>query len=169
MKNHPKISIKTHQFWKTLKFFKNPKTWVSKHEMHECERIGSLPREEILKKAWRILEEQSLEWDESVLGEKTEKYRERDWLKWEPDRTGSLNKTCSKSWQMQVSRRIQLSVEEVSSKCLSTAEVLRKYRGTTHQNQEQKLDRSTRCREAIEDADLISIHPPSIEVLVRLR
>ena len=46
--------------------------------MHEYERIKSLPMEEILEKAWRILEEQSLEWDESVLGEKTEKYQERD-------------------------------------------------------------------------------------------
>ena len=137
--------------------------------MHEYERIGSLPKEEILEKAWRILEEQSLEWDESVLGEKTEKYRERDWLKWEPDRTGSLNKTCSKSWQMQVSRGIEVPVEEVSRKSSSTAEVLRRYRGTTQQKPRIEarsihqvlrsyrgcrpiLDRSTRYRGAGEIA-----------------
>ena len=79
--------------------------------MHECERIGSLPREEILEKAWRILEEQSLEWDKSVLGEKTEKYLERDRLKWEPDRIRSLNSACSKSQQMQVLRGIEIPVE----------------------------------------------------------
>ena len=101
--------------------------------MHECERIRSLPREEILEKAWRILEEPSLEWDESVLGEKTEKYRERDRRKWVPDRTGGLYSAGSKSRQMQVSRGIEVPVEEVSRKSSSTAEVSRRYRGTTQQ------------------------------------
>ena len=70
---------------------------------------------------------------------------------------------------MQVSRSIEVSVEEVSRKCLSIAEVSRRYQGTTHQNQEQKLDRSTKYRGAVEDTDPISIDPPGIEVLARLR
>ena len=82
---------------------------------------------------------------------------------------GGLYRTTSKSRQMQVSRGIEVSVEEVSRKCLSTAEISRRYQGTTHQNQEQKLDRSTRCREAIEDTDPILIYPLGIEVLARLR
>ena len=137
--------------------------------MHECERIGSLPREEILEKAWRILEEQGLEWDESVLEEKIEKYRERDRLKWEPDRTGSLNRTSTTSQQMQVLRGIEVSVEEVLRKCLLTVEVSRRYWGANsteprieawsiHQVSRSYrgcrpiLDRSTRYREAVEIA-----------------
>ena len=58
---------------------------------------------------------------------------------------------------------------EVSRKWLSTAEVSSKYRGATYQIQEQKLDRSTRCREATEDAGAFSIDPPGIEELSRLR
>ena len=41
-------------------------------------------------------------------------------------------RVASKSRQMQVSRGIEGSVEEVSRKCSSTTEVSRRYRGTTH-------------------------------------
>ena len=51
----------------------------------------------------------------------------------------------------------------MSSKCLSTVEVSSKYQATRNQIQEQKLDRSTRCREAIEEAGAFSIDPPGIE------
>ena len=43
------------------------------------------------------------------------------------------------------------------------------YRGITHQTQEQKLDRSTRCREAIEEAGAFSIDPPGVEEVLGLR
>ena len=122
------------------------------------------------------------------LGEKTEKCRERYQRKWELDRTGCLYRTSSKSRQMQVSRGIEGSVDEVSRKCSSTAEVSRRHRGTTHQNQEQKLDQSTKCQEAIEEAGAFdwstkyqggveersikcknrsSIYPPAVEKLSR--
>ena len=58
---------------------------------------------------------------------------------------------------------------KVSRKRSSTAKVSRRCQGTTQQNQEQKLDRSTRCREAIEDAEPFSIDPPGIEQLSGLR
>ena len=45
------------------------------------------------------------------LGEKREKYRERDQVKWVLDCTGSLNSASSKSRQMQVSRGIEISVK----------------------------------------------------------
>ena len=58
---------------------------------------------------------------------------------------------------------------EVSRKLSSTAEVSRKYRATKNQIEEQKLDRSTRCRGAIEGAEAFSIDPPGIEEVSRLR
>ena len=137
--------------------------------MHECERIRSLPSKEKLEKAWGILEEPSLEWDESVLGEKTEKYWERDRRKWFPNRTGGLYSAASKSHQMQVSRGIKgicrggvkkmlvdsWGVEEVSrnntsksrTEARSIHQVLRSYRGYR-----PNLDRSTRYRGAGEIA-----------------
>ena len=100
------------------------------------------------------------------LGEKREKYRERDRVKWVPDRTGSLNSSSSKSRQMQVSRGIEISVkrsvekmvvdgwgiEEVSRdnpiepriEARSIHQVSRSYRGCR-----TILDRSTRYREAV--------------------
>ena len=54
-------------------------------------------------------------------------------------------------------------------KCLSTAEVSSKYRATTHQIQEQKLDRSTKCQEAIKEVGAFWIDPPSIKELSGLR
>ena len=50
-----------------------------------------------------------------------------------------------------------------------TAEVSRRCRGTTQPNQEQKLDQSTRCRKAIEDAEPFLINPPGIEKLSGLQ
>ena len=58
---------------------------------------------------------------------------------------------------------------KVSRKWSSTAEVSRRCQGTTQQNQELKLDQSTRCREAIEDAEPFSIDPPGIEKLSGLQ
>ena len=58
---------------------------------------------------------------------------------------------------------------EVSRKWSSTAEVSSNYRATKNQFQKQKLDRSTRCRGAIEEAGVFSIDPPGIEEASRLR
>ena len=68
-----------------------------------------------------------------------------------------LNRVCS------------MLVQLVSRNWSSTAEVSSKYRTTKNQFQEQKLDRSTRCRRAIEEAGAFSIDPPSIEEVSRLR
>ena len=74
----------------------------------------------------------------------------------------NLNKCRCRKVSRHLSRK-------VLRKWLSTAEVSRRCRGTTQQNQEQKLDRSTRCREAIDDVDPFSIDPPGIEKLSGLR
>ena len=58
---------------------------------------------------------------------------------------------------------------EVSRKWSSIAEVSSKYRATKTQFQEQKLDRSTRCRGVIKEAGAFSIDPPGIEEVSRLR
>ena len=47
--------------------------------------------------------------------------------------------------------------------------VSRRCRGTIHEMQEQNLDLSTSCREAIEEAGAFSIYPPGIEKLSRLQ
>ena len=71
---------------------------------------------------------------------------------------------------MKVSKGVETSVEEgIEKNGLRQIQVSRKCRGTNHQIHEQKLDRSTRCREAIEDAEPFSIGPPGIEVQMRLR
>ena len=51
----------------------------------------------------------------------------------------------------------------------STVKVMSKYRATKNQIQKQKLDRSTKCREAIEEAGAFSIDPPGIEEVSGLR
>ena len=48
-------------------------------------------------------------------------------------------------------------------------QVSRKCRGTKHQTQEMRLDRSTKCREAIEGIETFSIDPPGVEEVLRLR
>ena len=68
-----------------------------------------------------------------------------------------------------MSRGNETPVEEGVEKWSPTAKVSRRYLGTTHQNQEQKLNRSTQCLEAIEDADPFSIDPPGIEKLSGMR
>ena len=57
---------------------------------------------------------------------------------------------------------------EVSRKWSSIAEVSSKYRATKNQFQEQKLNRYTRCRGAIEETGAFSIDPLGIEEVSRL-
>ena len=60
--------------------------------------------------------------------------------------------TLSKSRQMKVSRGVEdLTVDRY--RC----------RGTKHQTQEMRLDRSIRCREAIEKTGTFSIDPLGVE------
>ena len=68
-----------------------------------------------------------------------------------------------------MSRGVEPSVEVGVEKMLIDMQVSRRYRETKIPDQEQKLDRSIRCREVIKEAGTCSIDPPSIEVLARLR
>ena len=100
------------------------------------------------------------------LGEKKEKYLERDRMKWVPNRIGSLNRASSKSRQMQVSGGIETPVEEGIEKMVidswgieevlrnnpteprtkvrSIHQVSRSYRGCR-----PNLDRSTKYQEVV--------------------
>ena len=81
-----------------------------------------------------------------------------------------LKQCISKSRQMKVSKGVETSVEEgIEKNGLRQIQVSRRCRGTNHQIHEQKLDRSTRCREAIEDAETFSIDPPIVKMLSRMQ
>ena len=69
----------------------------------------------------------------------------------------------------EVSRGVEEAVEVSVEKRSLIAKVSRKYRETRNPIQEQKLDRSTRCRGAIEEAGAFSIDPPGIKELFGLR
>ena len=139
----PNISTKTHQFWKTLKFFKNPKTYVSKHEMHVNERLET---HQVKNKTWENHLRVKFGVSKRILGsEKTSLSRE-----WTRKMRGksrfALKSKPSKSRQIEVSRQVssQVSRKQNVDKCSC--------RGRIHQTQLKKLDRSTSCREAIEIA-----------------
>ena len=53
------------------------------------------------------------------------------------------------------------AVKKVSRKTTSTNEAVKKVSRNKAKTQEQKLDRSTNCREAIEGPGTFSIDPPS--------
>ena len=115
-----------------------------------------------LKKPWGL----RLEWDESVWERKRESYRKRDRRKWAADCTRRLyrplvNLNRCRYWDSYRGRYWGNGCRQI--------QVSRRCRGTIHQMQEQKLDLSTSCREAIEEAGAFSIYPPGIEKLSRLR
>ena len=81
-----------------------------------------------------------------------------------------IKQCISKSRQMKVSRGVETSVKEgIEKNGLRQIQVSTRCQGTNHQIQEQKLDRSTRCREAIEEAKTFQIDPPGVEKLLGLR
>ena len=66
---------------------------------------------------------------------------------------------------MKVSRGVEQGVEDLAIdryRCRASVEVQK------HQTQEIRLDRSTRCREAIEGTGSFSIDPPGVEEVLRL-
>ena len=67
---------------------------------------------------------------------------------------------------MKVLRGVKTSVEEGVEKMVVDRY---RYRGRNHQILDQNLDRSIRCREAIEEAEAFSIDPPGVEELSGLR
>ena len=161
MKTHPKISIKTHQFWKTPKFVKNPQNLGFKTWNAWMWRDWKLTK---WRNSWKCLKNP---WGTKIggrsksLGENIEKYRERYRMKWISDRTGSLNSASSKSQQMQVSRGIKTPIEEGVKKWSSIAEVSRnnssksRIESSIHQVSRSNrgcrptLERSTRYREVV--------------------
>ena len=66
---------------------------------------------------------------------------------------------------MKVSRGVEQGVEDLAIdryRCRASVKVQK------HQTQEIRLDRSTKCREAIEGTGSFSIDPPGVEEVLRL-
>lgn len=105
----------------------------------------------------------------SGLGDEQPRTDRREIEKWEWNRDESLNRHLSKSRQLRCREVSRMLLREVSRKLafdswrcrggieVRTAELI------------LKLDRSTRCREGIEETEKISIDPPSVENVSRLR
>ena len=71
---------------------------------------------------------------------------------------------------MKMSRGVETSVEEgIEKNGLRQIQVSRRCRETNHQIQEQKLNRSTKCQEAIKEAETFLIDPPGVEMLSRMQ
>ena len=65
---------------------------------------------------------------------------------------------------MKVSKGVKPGVKDLAVdkySCRASVEVQK------HQTQEMRLDRSTRCREAIEGTRNFSIDPPGVEIAIR--
>ena len=170
MKTHPKISVKTHQFWKTPKFFQKPQNlgfntwnaWIWK-------RLEAYQVKKNLKKLEETLRIKiGVRWD--CLGEKRESYREREielneaWIARGRINSASVNldrwrcREVLSHLSRKVSRKwssTDTGIEEVSrnrstdtrTESRSIHQVSRSYRGGRN-----FLDRSTRCQEAVEIA-----------------
>ena len=137
--------------------------------MHEWERIRSLPSKEKLEKAWRILEEEVWSKKRVFWERNREVSRERDRREMNFRSHRGLISAASKSWQMQVSRGIEGSVEvgiedlvfdswgieeaikqqrvRFRTEARSIQQVLKSYRGGR-----SFLDWSTRYRGGVEPA-----------------
>ena len=130
--------------------------------MHEWERIRSLPSTVKLEKAWRILEEQVWSEKESVWEVNShgqiEEMREESRLEEYIDPLVMLN-----SWGIGRNRG------SYRGRCRGTGRRQLRYRAIKNQIQEQKLDRFTGCRGAIEEVGAFLIDPPGIEEVSRLR
>ena len=133
--------------------------------MHEWERIKSLPSKEKLEKAWRILEEEVWSEKESV---------------WKMNNCGQIERDRRNERRIAIEKYIDPSVMLDSwgirryqgswrGRCWGSGLQKLRYWATKSQIQEQKLDRSTRCQGAIEEAGAFSIDPPGIEEVSRLR
>ena len=71
---------------------------------------------------------------------------------------------------MKVLGGVEISVEKgVERNGLRQIQVSKRCRGTQHQILDQNLDRSSRCREVIEEAEAISIDPAGVEEQSGLR
>ena len=164
VKTHPKISKRNHQFWKTPKFFKNPKPKFQIMKCMKNKRLETYQEKKILERGLKNPWGRGLEWKGECLGDEqlwTDRERSK---KWEKNRDWEIYRPFSNAWQLRY-REVSRKLSRIWS---STAKISKRYQATKSQIQEQKLDRSTRCRRAIEEAGAFSIDPPSIDEVSRL-
>ena len=100
VKNHPKISKITQQFWKTPKVSKTPKPRSQNMKCMKNERLDAYQEKKILKNLEETFKDWDLEWDEKVW-ERKQRAIERE-IEWNENRIarGGLNRTFNKSRQM---------------------------------------------------------------------
>ena len=121
------------------------------------------------RKSWKCLKKpwgSRLEWDK-IVWERKEGAIERE-IERNDGRIerGSLNRPSVNLDRWRCRDICRGRCQEIG---LRQIQVSRRCRGTNHQIQEQKLDRSTSCREAIEEVGTFLIDPPGVEKLSRLR
>ena len=139
------------------------------------ERLVTYQEKKKLKKSWKITKEEVWSerdgvWEMNRCGQIKRDRRNENQIakKWIYRPSVKLDKCRYRKVSREVSRKrltIAKVSREVSRKRSSIVKVSSRYRGTTHQIQEQKLDRSTRCREAIEAVGAFLIYPLGIEKL----
>ena len=120
-----------------------------------------------LKKPWG----RSLEWVREVWEKRTRSYRERDREKWELDHVGPLYRRSVNLDRYRCREVLSHLSRKVSWKTMSTYAAVEKVPRYKSKTQEKKLDRSTSCREFIEDPGTFSIDPSScrgsVEIMIR--
>ena len=132
--------------------------------MHEEWEIRSLPSEEKLEKAWRNLEEQ--DWSEMMLFGREKKRaiekeieRNEGRIAWGSINRPSVNLNRWRCRDICWGRCWEIGFWQI--------QVLRKCQGTTHQIQEQKLDRSTSYRGGRKFLDRSTRYRKAVEIVIR--
>ena len=159
----PKFQRKVNNFEKPQNFSKTPKPRFQNMKSMKNERFEAYQEKKILKKLEETFEDQ----DWSELREFGRENREQS-----REISSEMRFRSHEEAYIELSVKLdRWGIERCRGSCrgscwekyLSTTEVSSKYQATTHQIQVQKLDRSTRCRKAIEEAGAFSIDPPGVE------
>ena len=132
--------------------------------MHVKERWETY---QVKKKTWETLKNTwnwGLEWEKVFREERRQSYRERDWEKWRPDHTEPIYKGSIKLTDRGVERCRDMCRENRTS----TDAAVERCWERIHQTQLKKLDRSTNCREGIEDPGTFSIDPLVVETAIEI-
>ena len=164
-----KTNPKFHQFLKNPKNFQKPKilgfkTWnACKWRRLEAYQV---------KKNLKKLENpkgRGLELVREVWEMKRQRYRERDRQKLAADRMRRIYipSVNLDRWGVEVvSRHLSSRWREKQRQQIMCREAVEEKK---HQNQDMRIDRSNKCRGAVERSETYSIDPLGIEVLLRLR
>ena len=131
--------------------------------MHEWERIRSLPSKDKLEKAWKILEEEVWSENESVWEMNNHRHIEKDRRN---ERRIAKEKYINPSVMLD-SWGIGRYWGSYWGRYRGSGRRQLRYRETKNQIQEQKLDRSTKCREGRSFLDRSIRYRGGVEIVLR--